>query len=105
MFALNNVQRVLARAYGFESWPKLKAFVDGVNVRRLADAVHRGDLAQVRVLLNARPELIGMDMSGGDERRALHFAVLRRDAAMVKLLMEAGADPPMPRPGPVMPAS
>jgi ankyrin repeat protein len=39
-----------------------------------------------------RPELVGMDMSGGDERRALHFAVLRSDAAMVKLLMKAGAD-------------
>jgi len=84
--------RVGARAYGFESWPSLKAFVDGVNVRRLADAVQAGDLAQVRVLLATRPELIDMDMSGGDERRALHFAVLRRDILMVKLLMEAGAD-------------
>src|SRR5437660_268761 len=92
MFRLNDAQRVLARAYGFESWPKLKAFVDGANVKRLADAVKEGDLSQVRVLLNMRPELIGIDMSGGDERRALHFAVLRRDVAMVKLLMEAGAD-------------
>ena len=33
-----------------------------------------------------------MDVSGGDEHRALHFAVLRRDPAMVRLLMEAGAD-------------
>ena len=91
-FRLNDAQRVLARAYGFESWPKLKAFVDGANVKRLADAVDGGDLTQVRVLLNMRPELIGMDMSGGDERQALHIAVLRRDLAMVKLLMEAGAD-------------
>lgn len=92
MFALHDAQRVLARAYGFNSWPRLKAFVDGVNVRRLADAVQAGELAQVRALLAARPELIDMDMSGGDERRALHFAVLRRDVPMVKLLMEAGAD-------------
>jgi ankyrin repeat protein len=91
-FALHDAQRVLARAYGFDSWPKLKAFVDGVTIRRLADAVRAGDINQVRVLLNARPELVGMDMSGGDERRVLHFAVLRRDTAMVKLLMEAGAD-------------
>jgi ankyrin repeat protein len=91
-FALNDAQRVLARAYGFPSWPKLKAFVDGANIRRLAEAVQAGDAAQVRVLLNARPELVGMDMSGNDEHRALHYAVLRRDAAMVKLLMEAGAD-------------
>lgn len=92
VFALHDAQRVLARAYGFESWPKLKAFVDGVNVRRLTDAVQQNDLPQVRVLLSARPELVGMDLSGGDERRALHFAVLGRNAAMVKLLMEAGAD-------------
>ena len=91
-FALNDAQRVLARAYGYESWPKLKAFVDGANVARLAEAVQADDAAQVRVLLSARPELIAMDMAGNDEHRVLHFAVLRRDAAMVKLLMEAGAD-------------
>ena len=91
-FALNDAQRVLARAYGFESWPRLKAFVDGANVAKLAEAVQSSDVAQVRALLHARPELIGMDMSGGDEHRALHYAVLRRDVAMVKLLMEAGAD-------------
>ena len=91
-FALNDAQRVLARAYGYPSWPKLKAFIDGVNVRELAAAVQRGDAAKVRVLLNARPELIGMDMAENNEHRALHYAVLRRDAAMVRLLMEAGAD-------------
>src|ERR1700733_116585 len=85
-FALHDAQRVLARAYGFESWPKLKAFVDGANIARLAEAVQAGDIAEVRVLVNARPELVGMDMSGGDEHRALHYAVLRRDGAMVKLL-------------------
>jgi ankyrin repeat protein len=91
-FALNDAQRVLARAYGYESWPKLKAFVDGANIARLAAAVQVGDVAQVRALLSARPELVAMDMAGNDEHRALHYAVLRRDAAMVKLLMEAGAD-------------
>ncbi len=91
-FALNDAQRVLARAYGFESWPKLKAFVDGANVHELADAVKGGDLAKARILLNARPELVGKDMGASNEHRALHYAVLRRDAAMVRLLMEAGAD-------------
>ncbi len=91
-FALNDAQRVLARAYGYESWAKLKAFVDGANVARLAEAVKTGDIAQARSMLRARPELAGMDMAGNDEHRALHFAVLRRDAAMVRLLMQAGAD-------------
>jgi len=91
-FSLSDAQRVLARAYGYDSWPKLKAFVDGANVSRLAEAVKAGDIAQVRALIGARPELVGMDMAGNNEHRALHFAVLRRDAAMVRLLMEAGAD-------------
>ncbi len=62
------------------------------GVASLAEAVNNGDLVQARNLLNARPELIGMDISGSNEHRALHYAVLRRDAAMVRLLMEAGAN-------------
>ncbi|HEV8042223.1 MAG TPA: ankyrin repeat domain-containing protein [Bryobacteraceae bacterium] len=92
VFALSDAQRVLARAYGYESWPKLKAFVDGANVDRLAEAVKAGDLDQVRMLLRARPELVGMDMAENNEHRALHYAVLRRNDPMVRLLMEAGAD-------------
>ena len=49
-FSLQDAQRVLARAYGYESWPKLKAFVDGVNVQELAAAVNGGDLSKVRVV-------------------------------------------------------
>jgi|SRR5579863_1869981 len=91
-FALGDAQRVLARAYGYESWPKLKAFVDGASVARLAEAVNAGDVAQVRALIRARPELVHMDMAGNNEHRALHYAVLRRDADTVRLLMESGAD-------------
>ncbi len=91
-FALHDAQRVLARAYGYQSWPKLKAFVDGVNVAKLVEAVKVADMSVARKLLHARPELANMDMSANDEHRALHYAVLRRDAAMVRLLMEAGAD-------------
>lgn len=91
-FALTDAQRVLARAYGYESWPRLKAFVDGVNVQELAEAVQAGDVTRARILLNARPELVGTDLSANNEHRAVHYAVLRRDTAMVRLLMEAGAD-------------
>jgi ankyrin repeat protein len=91
-FALADAQRVLARSYGFDSWPKLKAFVDGVTIAAFAEAVNRGDAAQVRAMLADRPELISTDRSEGDEHRAIHYAVLRRDPAMVRILMEAGAD-------------
>ena len=43
-------------------------------------------------MLQARPEIINMDAAANDEHRALHHAVLARDAAMVRLLMAHGAD-------------
>lgn len=90
-FALHDAQLVLARTYGFESWPKLKAYVDGATVRRLADAVRSGDLTQARGMLHSRPELANMAMAYGDERRPIHFAVMNRSAEMVRLLMQHGA--------------
>jgi ankyrin repeat protein len=62
------------------------------TVQDLAEAVKVGDISSVRTILHARPRLIGMDLSENNEHRALHFAVLKRDPEMVKLLMEAGAD-------------
>jgi len=91
-FALHDAQLVLARSYGFDSWPKLKAYVEGVNVKRLADAVRAGDLATVRSLLKARPELVNTDMAENDEHRAIHYAVLDCAPEMVRVLMEHGAD-------------
>jgi ankyrin repeat protein len=91
-FALHDAQLVLARAYGFESWPKLKAFVDGASVRRLIEAVRANDAETARSILKARPELANTDAAEDDERRALHHAVLDRLPDMVRLLMEHGAD-------------
>lgn len=88
-FALHDAQLVLARAYGFESWPKLKAYVDGVTVTRLIDAVRGGDPAEARGLLKVRPELARMSMDG---LQALHHAVLERSPDMVRVLMEHGAN-------------
>jgi ankyrin repeat protein len=84
-FALHDAQLVLARAYGFDSWPKLKAYVNGVTVQRLAEAVHAGDIVQVRAMLKVRPELAHMG-------RVLHHAVLHRSPEMVRVLMEHGAN-------------
>src|SRR5579884_760854 len=57
-FALHDAQFVLARSYGFESWPKLKAAVDGVTAKRLHDAVESGDISAARALLGRRPEIV-----------------------------------------------
>src|SRR3954468_7955297 len=59
-FRLHDAQLVIARAYGFESWPKLKAFVDCATVTRLIDAVKSRDADAVRAMVNARPELARM---------------------------------------------
>src|SRR5262249_55609753 len=72
-FALADAQRVLARAYGFSSWAALKNHVKGVNFQALLAAVEAGDVAAVRRLAKARPDLINHhDESCGS---ALHRAV------------------------------
>ncbi|HLN03909.1 MAG TPA: ankyrin repeat domain-containing protein [Bryobacteraceae bacterium] len=91
-FALHDAQLVIARSYGFDSWPKLKAYVDGVTITRLAEAIRAGDVARVRAMIDARPELVNTDMAENDEHRAIHYAVLARWPEMVRLLMEQGAD-------------
>ena len=91
-FALHHAQLVVARSYGFDSWPKLKARVDGVTISRLADAIRAADHVQVRALLKTRPELATMDMDANNEHQPLHYAVLTRSPEMVRLLMEHGAN-------------
>ncbi len=88
-FALHDAQFTLARSYGFESWPKLRAAVDGVTAAKLHEAAESGDVEAARALLTRRPEIV--DLARG-EMRALHMAVLRRDLEMTRLLLEFGAD-------------
>jgi ankyrin repeat protein len=88
-FALHDAQLVLARAYGFDSWPRLKAHADGVTLKRLIDAVRADDLTEVRAMLNVRPELAHMSM---DNLQVLHHAVLNRSSEMVRILMQNGAN-------------
>lgn len=91
-FALHDAQLVIARSYGFESWPKLKSYIDGVTVKRLVDAVCANDLTRVRAMLKARPEIADMAISYSDEHRPIHYAVMNRLPEMVSLLMRHGAN-------------
>ena len=93
-FALHDAQFVLARSYGFESWPTLKAAVEGVTTKRLHKTVQKGDLGAVRALLARRPEIVDLLREGpsGFEIRAIHIAVMARDVEMTRLLLDAGAD-------------
>jgi ankyrin repeat protein len=92
-FALHQAQLVLARSYGFESWPKLKAFVDGVTTARLIETVRAGDVDRVRAVLRVRPELVNREAPSSPGLMALHYAVLERMPEMVRTLMQLGADP------------
>jgi len=91
-FALHDAQLVIARSHGFDSWPKLKAYVDGVTIRRLVEAVCIGDIESVRTMLKARPELANMAVSYGDEHRAIHYAVMHREPEITRLLVRKGAN-------------
>src|SRR5687768_10541145 len=52
-FVLGDAQRVLARAYGFASWTKLKLHVEEASARAFCAAVKLGDVARVRRLVAA----------------------------------------------------
>lgn len=92
-FALADAQRVLARAYGFSSWTKLKQHVDGVNIRAFCDAIEAGDITAIRELAAIRPELVTLSPDGSQgERIPLHLAVLKGDIEVTRALMELGSD-------------
>jgi ankyrin repeat protein len=90
-FALADAQRVLARAYGFSSWPALRNHVDGVNFEELLAAAEAGDVAAVRRLAEARPDVLEPRHAKFCDS-ALHRAVLRRDEKLTRVLMQLGAN-------------
>src|SRR5262249_27663977 len=91
-FALHDAQLVLARAYGVQSCPKLRAYVDGMTAKRLFEAVRPADTDKVEARRRGRPDVAIMGTEQA-ERRALDYAVLGRSAGMTRLLMRHGADP------------
>jgi uncharacterized protein len=106
-FALHDAQLVLARAYGFDSWPRLKAFVDGVTgASRMIKPVElesegwdtwdtivaasAGDVATLRRLLERDPRLARAEYWYAP---AVHFAAREGHVEAVRLLLDSGADP------------
>lgn len=90
-FALADAQRVLARAYGLSSWAALKNHVGGVNFQALLAAAEAGDVAAVRRLAKARPDLINPNHAEFCDS-ALHRAVLGRNEELTRVLMQLGAN-------------
>jgi len=100
---LADVQFVLAREYGFESWALLKRHIESIERPRDFDqaiwgentwpflvAVYEGREATVREMLRADATLARAEYA---YMQPLHYAVRGGRPSMVRLLLDAGADP------------
>jgi ankyrin repeat protein len=96
---LADAQLVLAREYGFTSWPALKQHIEslaeatGSPVELVHDAFSRHDAGAVRIVLENHPELrkrINEPMFAFDSPAIVAFA---GDPAIVDVLLDFGADP------------
>jgi hypothetical protein len=91
-----------ARGYGFASWRELKAYVAALlhEGARLASAVRSGDVANLRAILDQKPELVNaasdldrmLRPSDALTMRLIHLAVAEDRREVAQLLIERGAD-------------
>src|SRR5579864_3466373 len=96
-FGLSSAQAVVAREYGFASWPKLKehvgstAHASGDPVEQIKQAYRADDAALVSQLLEVHPELKAMinEPVGPFDTQPI---VNARSRHMVDVLLAAGAD-------------
>ena len=95
---LSDAQLVIAREYGFESWPKLKAAVDeillaqGDPLELLKRAFHDDNASLVRKVLARHPEIkarINAPVAEAFDAPPITFV---RSREMLDVLLEAGAD-------------
>jgi ankyrin repeat protein len=91
-FLLSEAQFVIAREYGFESWPKLKTHVEGDPEKLLIDALNKNDAGAVKTLLKQHRKLkasINEPLMSFDSPPIVMKASNRE---MVDVLLDAGAD-------------
>jgi ankyrin repeat protein len=99
---LSEAQLLVARAYGFPSWRKLKSYVDALHdfSQELINAIRSGDLRAIGQILDVHPELVnaGTDVqlrvrpSDTLSMRLLHLAIAEGKIEVLRLLIERGAD-------------
>jgi ankyrin repeat protein len=97
---LADAQRLLAREHGFASWRALKAHVEAPPSEEAVAAFLRmvgdGEIGKVGAALAIAPGLVhavGPHPYWGGRPQALHVAVETKQADMIALLLDAGADP------------
>ena len=90
-FKLADAQRVVAREYGFDSWAKLKQYLESrPDDQLIFDAVAASDANAVESLVATNPRLI--DARGGWQLyRPLFFAMQSGNAETIKILRRHGA--------------
>jgi hypothetical protein len=96
---LADALHLIAREYGFETWPRLKAHVEAASedpVTALVAAINAKDAALVRTAL-ARRKFSPSELNGplpglAFEMPAIVVAAHRDDRQTVDALLEAGAD-------------
>ena len=95
---LHEALLVVAREYGFVSWPRLKAALElgSESLTALREAIDADDAGRVTVLLEREPALVDQYVTRGENilyyQRPLTYAAQRGRVEIVKLLLEAGAD-------------
>lgn len=104
-------QFVIARAHGFESWPKLAKHIEAVtranssvgSFEQAADAIVTGDLATLEALLHDHPDLIRTHSTRRHEATLLHYVSAngiegyrqktpKNIVQIAELLLRSGAD-------------
>lgn len=90
-FKLADAQRVVAREHGFDSWAKLKQYLEACPPEQfIFDAVAKDDVGAVESLLADNPALI--DARGGWQLyRPLFFALQNGNQATIEMLQRHGA--------------
>src|SRR5687767_1280506 len=111
---MTNAQFRIARAYGFESWPKLKAHVELLQeAAQLKRAIDVEDLPRVIEMMTASPELhiapLGYHRNGPltwvAECRTVDGPPSETRLAMARWMIEHGSDVHQGGGGPLMRAS
>lgn len=90
---LTDAQLVIARSYGFPSWPVLRR---EVNRRRLRSAIWRSDRTAAAKVLKQDSGIVNDAVSHprwGGRPTPIQLAAERGQAGMIRLLLESGADP------------
>ncbi|RKU10712.1 hypothetical protein C6502_10835 [Candidatus Poribacteria bacterium] len=64
-----------------------------VNAVGICNAAQAGDLQRVQEILALKPELATQDIASNNEHQPIHLAAEEGQAEIVRVLLEAGADP------------